>query len=141
MPQVLVTQAVERLLGLSPERADIGPRFVERLMERLEQQAPPFVHWLMAGIFHFAYAAGWGALYGAVQERRRLPPALAGPALGGAIYTIAFSRIGAATRTGSEPHPDRRRRRDVVLHWTPALTFGLCTAYGYEWLAARATTR
>jgi hypothetical protein len=138
---VLFTQAAERLLGLPPGKADIGPRFVKRLTEHLETPAHPVVHWLLAGIFHFAYAACWGALYGFVQERRRTPAAVGGPVLGAIIYSLAFSRAGAATQTGSELHPDRRPRREFAIHWTPALTFSMFTAYGYEWLRKRATTR
>jgi hypothetical protein len=141
VPQVLITQAAERLLGMPRGKADIGPRFVQRLAERLEKRTPPVVHWLLAAVFHFAYGAGWGALYGALQERRATPPFVAGPSLGAVIYALAFSRVGAATQAGSEHHPERRPRRDFVMHWTPAMTFSLFTAYGYEWLRARASTR
>jgi hypothetical protein len=141
VPQVLFTHAVERLLGLPPGKADIGPRFVQRLAERLEKPLPPVLHWLLAAVFHFAYAAGWGALYGAVQQRRAMPPTVGGPALGSVIYGLAFSRAGAATHTGSEQHPERRPRRELAMHWTPALTFGMLTAYGYEWRRRRDTTR
>jgi hypothetical protein len=140
VPQVLFTQAAERLLGLPPGKADIGPRFVQRLTERLEKPAPPLIHWLLAAIFHFGYAAAWGALYGAAQERRPVPPAVGGPVLGGIIYGMAFSRAGAATQTGSELHPERRPRREFAMHLTPAFTFSMLTAYGYEWLHRRATT-
>jgi hypothetical protein len=140
VPQVFVTQFVARRLDMPPGHADIGPRFVERFAERLAKPAPPAVHWLVAGFFHFGYAAAWGALYGAVQRQRRLPPQVAGPSLASLIYTLAFSRVGAATQTGSEPHPDTRSPRRHVLHWTPAITFSLLTAYCFEWLRPRATT-
>ncbi|HEX6512937.1 MAG TPA: hypothetical protein VF157_11590 [Chloroflexota bacterium] len=141
VPQVLVTQAVEKLLGLPPRHADIGPRFVQRLAERLEAPLSPAGHWLLAGVFHFAYAAAWGALYGAVQRRVHVPASAGGVTMAVTIYTLAFSRLGAATQAGSEPHPERRRRREFALHWTPALTFSLLTAYGYEWLRRRVSTR
>jgi hypothetical protein len=141
IPQVLATQLMARVLDLPREHADIGPRFVQRLAERLEQPASPAVHWLLAALFHFAYAAGWGALYGAIQAQIQAPPAAGGATLAGAIYTLAFSRVGAATQTGSERHPERRRRRELVLHWTPAVTFSFITAFGFEWLDRRLSTR
>jgi|SRR5581483_3437087 len=141
IPQVLITQLVEKLLGLPPEHADIGPRFVQRLAERFGKPAPPLVHWLLAGVFHFAYAAGWGVLYAKLQELRPTPPQAGGAGLAGAIYTLAFSRLGAATQVRSEPHPEGRRRREFVLHWTPVLTFSFLTAYLFEWLTGRASTR
>jgi len=141
LPQVLFTQAAQRILGMPPGKADIGPRFVKRMAERLETPAPPAVHWLLAAMFHFAYAAGWGALYGLAQEVRPTPPAVAGPVMGGVIYGLAFSRVGAATQTGSEVHPERRPRKEFAIHWTPALTFSMLTAYGYEWLRPRLATR
>ena len=141
VPQVLATQAAQRLLGLPPGKADIGPRFVYRLTERLDMPASSPAHWLLAGVFHFACATGWGALYGAVQQRRPVSPVIGGPALGGLIYGLAFSRAGAATQAGSESHPERRPGREFAMHWTPALTFGMLTAFGYEWLHRRAATR
>lgn len=139
IPQVLVTQLVTRLVGLPAEQAEIGPRFVQRLADRIERPTAPLVHWLVAGVFHFAYAAGWGVLYGQIQRRRRLSAIAGGLLMAAVIYLLAFSRIGGATQTGSEPHPERRRRKEFVVHLTPALTFSLLTAYGYEWLRKAAT--
>jgi hypothetical protein len=34
-----------------------------------------------------------------------------------------------------------RRGRELVLHWTPAVTFSFLIPYGYEWLRRRASTR
>ena len=141
VPQVLFTQAAERLLGLPAGKADIGPRFVQRLTDRLETPLSPALHWLLAGIFHFAYAAGWGTLYGLVQRRRAVSAAVGGPVLGAVIYGLAFSRAGAATQSGSESHPERRPRREFAMHLTPAFTFSMLTAFGYEWLQRRVATR
>jgi len=136
-PQVAIAQIAEKALGLPPDRADIGPRFVERLAQHLGESLPPSAHWGLAALFHFGYAAGWGALYGLVDARLRPPPAVMGPLLGGVIYLLAFSRWGAGTRTGTEPHPDRRSWRQDALHWTAALSFSLTTALVYGWLAGR----
>jgi len=141
VPQVLVTQAVERLLDLPAEKANIGPRFVQRLDQHLETDLSPTGHWVVAGLFHFGYAALWGALYGLLQRQRPTPPHVAGPAMAGVIYAAAFSRIGAATQAGAEPPPDRRPKRELALHWTPALTFSMLTAYGFDWLNRRRSTR
>jgi hypothetical protein len=130
VPQVLVVQIVEKPLGLPSDRADIGPRFVERLGEEVIGRAPsPATKWALAALFHFGYAAGWGALYGLVDRMLRPPPALAGALMGGAIFLAAFSRWGAGTRTRTEPHPDWRPWREYLLEWTAALTFSLTTAF------------
>src|SRR4051795_8300013 len=74
IPQVLVTQIETAAFGLPREQADIGPRFVRRLAERIvgEAMAEP-MHWLLATLFHFGYAAQWGALYAILQEWRQTP--------------------------------------------------------------------
>jgi len=71
------------------------------------------------------------------QERRPIPPLVGGSMLAGLIYTLAFSPWGAATQTGTERHPARRPTRETLMHWTAALSFGLTTAYTYEWLRRR----
>jgi hypothetical protein len=138
VPQVAIVQVAEKPLGLPANRADIGPRFVERIADHLGESLPPAAHWGLAALFHFAYSAGWGAFYGLVDALVRPPPAVAAPLLGGLIYTLAFSRWGAGTQTGTEPHPDRRHWRQDVLHWTAALSFSVTTALTYAWLCRRA---
>lgn len=134
VPQVLLTQLEERLLGLHHESADIGPRFVRRLTQGLETRVPPGVEWALAAGFHFGYAAWWGLLYGMVQEWRPARPLVGGPLLGALIYGLAFSPWGAATRAGAEQSPERRDNRETLLHWSAALAFSLTTAYVYQWL-------
>ena len=70
VPQVLLTQAEARLLGLPGRQADIGPRFVHRVGERLDTPPKHNERWLLAGLFHFGYAAGWGVLYALLQRWR-----------------------------------------------------------------------
>jgi hypothetical protein len=137
IPQVLVVQVADKLLGLPREKADIGPRFVGRLAEQLGTRLRPAPRWGLAALFHFGYAAWWGALYGLVDRRLRPSPAVAGSALGGVIYLAAFSPWGAGTQTGTERRPGRRHLREHVLHWTAALTFGLTTAFTHKWLESR----
>jgi hypothetical protein len=138
IPQVVVTQVETGLLGLPREQADIGPRFVRRVTQHLAGTTPSSpTEWFFATLFHFGYAAQWGALYALFQEWRPTPPLVGGSMLAGLIYTLAFSHLGAATQTGTERHPARRRLRESLLHWTAALSFSLTTAYVYEWLRQR----
>lgn len=130
IPQVLVVQVVEKVLGLPSEKADIGPRFVERLARKLGTRLDAVPTWSLAALFHFGYSAWWGALYGLVDRWLRPPPILAGPALGAIIYLAAFSRWGGATQTETETHPDRRPLRESILHLSAVLSFSLTCAYG-----------
>ena len=139
VPQVLLSLLEGRLLGV-PERGAIGPRFIRRATEHAGRRVSGPVEWLLAGVFHFEYAAWWGALYALAVEalgHRRLPPLLGGALLGGVIYAAAFSRLGGATRTGAEPPPEARSPRESLVHWTAALTFALTTALTYRWLRER----
>jgi hypothetical protein len=133
VPQVLVTQAEARLMGLHGDEADIGPRFVHRVSRQLDAPRPGKVQgWLLAGGFHFGYAAGWGGLYALLQHWRPARPHVGGPLLAALIYTVAFSPWGAATQTGTERPPESRAARESVLHWTAALSFSLTLAYLFE---------
>jgi hypothetical protein len=134
VPQVLLTQLEARLLGMPPSRADIGPRFVQRLGERVEAQPPHAVRWILAGGFHFGYAAGWGLLYAALQRWRPAQPHVGGPLLAALIYALAFSPWGAATQTGTERDVETRPVGETLLHWTAALSFSLTLAHLFAWL-------
>src|SRR5438105_6889494 len=92
IPQVLIVQAVEKPLGLPADKADIGPRLVQRVAEQLGEPLASGPRWALAALFHFAYSAGWGALYGLVDRLLRPPPLVAGSLLGGVIYLVALSR-------------------------------------------------
>lgn len=136
IPQVIVTQIAGKLGG-DRSRADIGPRFIERSAQHTGRKLSPLVQWLIAAVFHFEYAAGWGAAYAVVLEqvgRRRISPLLGGAALGAVVYGAAFSNLGAATRTGAERPVERRRPLERALDWSAALSFALTTAYAYDWL-------
>jgi hypothetical protein len=131
VPQVLVTQAEARLLGLPRSQADIGPRFVHRVSGAVEAQPGEAERWLLAGGFHFGYAAAWGAIYALLQRWRPAQPHVGGPLLAALIYGLAFSPWGAATQTGTERPVERRPTRETLLHWTAALSFSLTLAYLY----------
>jgi hypothetical protein len=136
IPQVVVTQAEGHLLSRR-ERADIGPRFVARAAQHEGHPLPPAAQWLLGGVFHFEYAALWGALYALAVEPfgvRRVPPVLGAGLLGAVIYTAAFSPVGGATRTGAERPQEQRRPHELLLHSSAALSFSLVTAFVYRWL-------
>lgn len=139
IPQVVAAQVVGAAVG-DRQRADIAPRLVQRVAERCGTSVPRPARWTLAMLFHFAYATMWGVVYVAAREaldQRRLPPPLGAGMLGGAIYTLAFSRLGVGTQVGSEPRPARRGGREWAVHWTSVLSFSLTMAYGERWLRER----
>jgi hypothetical protein len=131
IPQVLLTQLEAWLMPVPRSHADIGPRFVQRLGERLDARLEEHHHWLIAAAFHFGYAAWWGALYALLQHWRPSKPHVGGPLLAALIYALAFSPWGAATQTGTERDVEERRTPETLLHWTAALSFSLTLAYLY----------
>ena len=141
IPQVLLTQAEARLLGLPGSQADIGPRFVQRVAERLDTRPRRHERWLLAGGFHFGYAVAWGLVYALVQRWRPAQPHVGGPLLAALIYALSFSPWGVATQTGTERPVETRPTRETLLHWTAALSFSLTLAYLYarleHWSIAR----
>lgn len=142
IPQVVLTQLEAWLLPTTPRHsADIGPRFVKRLSEHFDADLERGHHWLLAGGFHFAYAAWWGAFYAMLQRWRPAQPHVGGPLLAALIYTMAFSPWGAATATGTERDPSERPTRETLLHWTAALSFSLSLAYLYAGAHKRPQTR
>jgi hypothetical protein len=147
IPQVLLTQAEARLLQLPASQADIGPRFVQRVAERMDTRPHRSERWLLAGGSHCGYAAVWGLLYALVQRWRPAQPHVGGPLLAALIYTLAFSPWGAATQSGTERPVETRPTRETLLHWTAALSFSLTLAYLHaqveRWRASglRATAR
>ena len=92
-------------------------------------EVPTAAHWLVAGAFHFGYAAFWGLIYTLLQRWRPAQPHVGGPLLGALIYAAAFSPWGAATHTGTEQPVERRHTHETLLHWTAALSYSLSLAY------------
>ena len=139
VPQVLLTQLEAWLLPVPRHHADIGPRFVQRVGEHLDADLEHEQHWLLAGVFHFGYAACWGLVYATLQRWRPAQPHVGAPLLAALIYALAFSPWGAATQTGTERPVASRPTRETLLHWTAALSFSLPLAYLYDRLAQRAS--
>lgn len=136
IPQVLAAQAAGGLVR-DRSQADIGPRFVQRVARLFLHSPSRGERWSIAALFHFGYAAGWGAAYGAVVGTvgvARVSPLLAGGLLSALIYGVAFSRLGAATLTHTERPPDRRSEREWFVLLTSAFSYALILAYGYRWL-------
>lgn len=131
VPQVLLPKLEERLFLSEQESADLGPRIIERLARRFENPLPEDIKWLGASVFHFGYAALWGALYAVAYERRPVPPWLGGLGLGGLIYLITFPRWGAAVVTGIEKPPRERTWRMEAVLLTAPLVFGIGTGLLY----------
>lgn len=139
VPQVLAAQVVGGMVGKRKE-ADVGPRFVQRVGQKLGKRPSRPERWWLAGAFHFSYSAGWGIAYSTACEvagARRMSPALSGGLLGAVIYSVAFSRLGAGTLVGAERHPDRREERDWAVQLTSAFSFALILAYTYRWWRGR----
>ncbi len=136
VPQVILTQLEAWLMPVPRSHADIGPRFVERLTRRFNTRLDEEHHWLLASVFHFGYAAWWGAVYALLQRWRPAQPHVGGPLLAALIYALAFSPWGAATQTGTERDVEERGTSETLLHWTAALSFSLCLAYLYARLEA-----
>jgi hypothetical protein len=143
IPQVGAAQVVGGLVG-KRRQADVGPRFVQRAARLLGKSPSRPSRWSLATLFHFLYAAGWGALYattvGAVGTRR-VPPLLGAGLLGALIYGAAFSRVGAGTATRTERHPDRRPPHEWAVEGTSAFSFALVLAYLWRWLDGRLLDR
>lgn len=140
IPQVIAAQLVGVLVGRR-ERADIAPRLVQNIAKQFGESLSRPSRWLLATLFHFSYAAGWGAAYAVARETRgvrRVPEWLAGGVLGLLVYAVAFSRVGTGTLVGAERPPDRRENREWAIQWTSSLSFALALAYGYRWLRGRA---
>jgi hypothetical protein len=131
----IVQVVASQFVGLAVrrrERTDVAPRLVQRVAERLGRSPGKPERWSLATVFHFGYALFWGVLYTLVRASRggsRAPWWLTGTALGGLIYTLAFSRIGGGTLLGSERPPDRREDRERVIQVVSAFSFAFTVAF------------
>jgi hypothetical protein len=137
--QVTLAQLVGLVVGRR-ERADVGPRFLRRASEHQGRHPSPLLDWLLSGVFHFEYAAGWGALYAVVVESigwQRVPLVVGAGTLGLVIYVAAFSSIGAGTQTGAERPPERRQPAERLIQWSAALSFAATMAASYRWIRER----
>lgn len=131
IPQVLLPKLQERFILEAGEDADVGPRLIEAIAEKIKQPLPEDQKWLGAASFHVAYAAFWGTVYGLTYERRPVRPIVGGLALGAFIHLVTFPRWGLAVLTGTENKPRERSWRIELVLATAPLVFGLGTALLY----------
>ena len=139
--QVAVGAAESALFLPDHEDANIAPRLMDRLAKDLGKDLPLEAEWALGTLFHFGYAATWGALYGLADDAYEPHPLLGGAALGGLIYGITFPRWGGAVQTDVERPPEARTKRMTLVAVSVAMTFGIATAYGTRALKARAARR
>ncbi len=137
VPQVMIGKAEELMLLPEREDSNIAPRLIDRLAARLGRDPSPDQEWVLGSVFHVAYGAGWGAMYGLAARRFDFSPLLGGAALGTLIYGITFPRWGGAVLTGTERPPEQRTARMTFVAWSVALSFGVATGLFYERLGRR----
>lgn len=106
--QVAVGWALDRWLLPSGHDSNIAPRLVNRVLRRTGRRPGLIRAWVLGTLFHFGYGIGWGALFGVLRRRLDFPPLALGGLLGSVIYLLAFSEVGAGTKTGTERNPRRR---------------------------------
>lgn len=122
----------ERLFFPPGEDTDVPKHFAYAVAARAGIDLSEAEGLAAGALFHVGYALFWGSAYALVRDELDAPPLTAGLGLAGLLYLMAFSEIGAGTRTGSEPPPDHRPARYWLLTTTMPLVYGLTTAVVYE---------
>ncbi len=84
---------------------------------------------------HLAYSALWGAIYGVVQNRLRLPHALHGLVYGELIWALNYPKWGILPRRGILPPATERPRAKALIPLGTHAVFGLATAAAFEALS------
>lgn len=135
--QVMIGKAEEILLLPPGEDSNIAPRLMARLAEDVGEDLSDEEKWALGTAFHLGYAVFWGAAYAAARERYPVSPLVGGGLLGSLIYGITFTRWGGAVQTDTERPPEERSDEMTVVAASVALSFGITTAYFYEWLRER----
>jgi len=134
--QVTVGLLIDKLL-LPPEHDNnIAPRFIRRIFQKKGESPNLARDWTLGTLFHVGYGVAWGSAFGLVR-RSGIPSPFIGGAMGLLIYLLAFSRIGAGTKTGTEVHPERRDWRKQLSLLTVGWTYSMSTALIYDRLARR----
>jgi hypothetical protein len=126
--QVAVGWLLDRWLLPRGHDNNIAPRLVNRTLRRTRHRTNAVREWVLGTLFHYGYGLGWGALFGILRRRSRLPNPVLGGLLGSAIYALAFSEVGVGTATGTERHPRRRPWQKQVSLVTVALTYAFSLA-------------
>lgn len=84
---------------------------------------------------HLGYSALWGALHGVGSHLLRLPTALHGMLLGGAVYAATVGPGGLLPRMGVLPSPMLQPLRKAAVPLGAHAAFGLTTAAVYDALS------
>jgi len=148
---VLVKGALAGLLGTAV--ITVGMRYAPQLLSAAGLPPPPpaeeppakLAQKLAAGVFetdvdpatkqtagqaiHWAYGAGWGALYGIMQGSLHLPHWLHGTLFGGIVAAIASTLVPAMRLTPpASEQPDTQKALQLasrlVYGWVTAFVFG-----------------
>lgn len=127
--QVGIGYMLSKFLLPDDEDNNIAPRLVHHMLSLAGQDHDEKRDWELGALFHLSYGLGWGMVFGLLQRVTRLRAFMLAVAMGGLIYTLAFSRIGVATQTGAEQHPDGRSWQKRVSLVAVALTYMLATAW------------
>jgi hypothetical protein len=135
--QVTVGLLIDKFLLPREHDNNIAPRFITRIFQKKGDPPNLVRDWTLGTLFHFGYGVGWGSLFGLVRRWSGISSPLIGGAMGLLIYLLAFSRIGAGTKTGTEVHPGRRDWRKQLSLLAVAWTYSMSTAVIYDRLARR----
>jgi hypothetical protein len=130
--QVQVGLLLDKLLLPPRQHNNIAPRFVKRLFQWRGKPGNPKRDWTLGTLFHLGYGIGWGCAFGLARRWTGIPSPLLGGATGFAIYLLAFSGLGVATHTWTEPHPRRRSWRKQISLVAVAWTYALSTAFIFD---------
>ena len=135
--QVIVGLLLDRLVLPPRQHNNIAPRLIKRLFQQRGRPARPVRDWTLGTLFHVGYGIGWGCAFGLAQRWSGIPSPLLGGAMSILLYLLAFSGIGAGTRTGTEQHPRHRDWRKQLSLIAVASTFAMSTAASYDRLVPR----
>lgn len=139
--QVLVGLLLDRLLLPPGQHNNIAPRLIKRLAQKQGLPANPVRDWVFGTLFHFGYGVAWGYIYALARRWSAVPGLLLGGGMGLVIYLLAFSRVGAGTRSQTESDPRHRQWQKQLSLVGVAWTFALSTAVVYDRLVQRARAR
>ena len=120
--------AVVQLLSMGDHRKPVyhPDRLASRLVARhLHRALSPAEGRRLGMLLRWLYGPGWGSAFGEVQERLRLPYAIAGLALGGTVWLF---ELVALPLSGATPQLKAWGAREIARDGFQAVLFGVATA-------------